>query len=142
MKSLTRVTLLILLSLFASTAAFGQILVGQLYLDNTSSSSDEFDLLNATGVGAPSNGTTTALTFSGVIVHQRRRGPEYCRDLYRWKFHGNPGRSRSGFDYLLHADRQHKSHSGAGRHDAGDNHWHFHGVVLWVCSQHRRDLRD
>jgi hypothetical protein len=72
MKPLTRVTLLALLFLFASTASFADtILIGQLYLDNTSSGpggSDEFDLLNATGTGAPSNGTTTGLTFSGLSL--------------------------------------------------------------------------
>jgi len=72
MKPLTRVTLLAVLFLFASTGVFADtILVGQLYLDNYASGaagSDEFDLLNATGTGAPSNGTTTGLTFSGLTL--------------------------------------------------------------------------
>src|SRR5215469_5049819 len=68
MKLLTRVTLLALLFLLASTAAFADTFtIGELDLDNTiPGSSDQFDLTNLTGPGGP--GTTTPLTFQNLAL--------------------------------------------------------------------------
>jgi hypothetical protein len=77
MKPIARCTLLLLLLvlLLASTAAFAQstILIGQLYLDNTTPGSggspgvDQFDLLNLTGT-AGGQGITTDVTFSNMTL--------------------------------------------------------------------------
>lgn len=70
MKPIVRVTLLGLLILLASTAAFADTLtIGSLDLYNVIAGpggQDEFDLTNITGIGAPSSSTTTPLTFSGM----------------------------------------------------------------------------
>ena len=68
MKSLTRITMLALLFLLASTAAFADIFtIGSLDLNNVlPGSSDEFDLTNLTGPGGP--GTQTPLTFENLSL--------------------------------------------------------------------------
>ena len=72
MKPLARVTLLLLLFLFASTAVFADtILIGSLDLYNDipgPGGQDELDLTNITGPGAPSNGTVTPVTFTGMTL--------------------------------------------------------------------------
>jgi hypothetical protein len=72
MKPLARVTLLLLLFLFASTAVFGDtILIGSLDLINDvpgPGGVDELDLTNITGTGAPSNGTTTPVTLQNMTL--------------------------------------------------------------------------
>jgi hypothetical protein len=68
MKLLTRVTLLALLFLLASTVAFADTFtIGELDLNNTiPGSADEFDLTNLTGPGGP--GTPTPLTFQNLAL--------------------------------------------------------------------------
>ena len=68
MKSLTRITMLALLFLLASTAAFADTFtIGELDLNNViPGSQDEFDLTNLTGPGGP--GTQTPLTFATLSL--------------------------------------------------------------------------
>ena len=68
MKSLTRITMLALLFLLASTAAFADnFQIGSFDLNNTiPGSQDEFDLTNLTGPGGV--GTQSSLTFQNLSL--------------------------------------------------------------------------